>query len=176
MKNFISLTDKDTFTKNDFEKPDNYELRPTVKVIVENNEGKIAMVTSDIHGLFLLPGGGADSEDLKKEAERECEEEINYNVEIKDIIATSEELRNKSARKYTTTCFYAESVSESNNDTRTESEKENNLRVEWFSKEESLEIVSQQIEMLNKGEVVHYNIKFNILRDGFFIRCYFDQN
>jgi len=73
-----------------------------------------------------------------------------------------------------TTCFSAKIISESPLDTRTESEKENNLKVEWFTKEEALEVVNNQIEMLKGGKVEFYNIKFNILRDGFFIREYFN--
>jgi len=53
MKKFISISDKDIFTEADFDKPDAYSIRPTVKVIVENDEGKIAMVTSLLHGLFF---------------------------------------------------------------------------------------------------------------------------
>lgn len=174
MQKVFQITDKDVFPNENVEITEDYTVRQTVKVIVNNAEDKIALVTSDRHGLFLLPGGGAESEDLKKEAERECEEEINWEVEIKDIITTSEEFRSRKYQKYETTCFSAITVSESLTDTRTESEKNNDLKVKWFTKEEALDVMSKQLEKLKRGEVEFYNLGFNIIRDKYFIETYYN--
>lgn len=172
MNHTFKITDVDVFPEAVTQIPDEYTIRPTVKVIVCNNEGKIALVTNDAHGLFLLPGGGVESDDLRREAERECEEEINWNVEIQDVVATSEEVRNRQEKKYETTCFSAAAVSESPVDTRTEDEKEHNLCVRWFTQQESLDVMDSQFEKLKRGEVNFYNIGFNIVRDKYFIERY----
>ncbi|MDP3988764.1 MAG: NUDIX domain-containing protein [bacterium] len=171
----LSLTDEDIAPYVSFIKLPSYELRQTVKVVVRDSEKRIALVTSLRHGLYLLPGGGTETNDLQKEAERECEEEINFNVKILDVVATADEFRNNSGKKYETTCFSAKILSESPSDTRTEHEKVNDLRVEWFTRVEALDIAATQKQKLVSGDIEFYNIKFNILRDGFFIECFYER-
>lgn len=171
----LILTDESVFPDSKYEKPTSYEERPTVKVIVENTFGEIVLLTTRDHGIFLLPGGGADSKDLRMEAERECEEEINSNIKIKEVVSSSEEFRNKHGKLYKTTCFSAVAISETLPDARTVSEKENNLRYEWFSKEEVLEIMKAQLSKLKRGEVEFCNLGFNIVRDLFFVEEYLSK-
>jgi ADP-ribose pyrophosphatase YjhB (NUDIX family) len=163
------LRDSDIFKNPEHQEPDSYEERQTVKIIVRNAEGEIALITNPIHNFFLLPGGGAESNDLEKEAEREALEEINYFVKITKEVGKIEEFRNRNAKHYITTCFLAEAIKENNGDLRTEEEKKNGLIVRWFSYDEALEILSDQVEKAKNGEVEFYNTAFNIIRDYFFV-------
>ena len=117
----------------------------------------------------MLPGGGAESNDLEKEVEREALEEINYFVKIIKEVGKIEEFRNRNAKHYITTCFLAKTIKENEEDLRTEEEKKNGLIVQWFSYNEALKILSDQVEKVKNGEVEFYNTAFNIIRDNYFL-------
>ncbi len=163
------LKDSDIFKNPEHQEPDSYEERQTVKIIVQNDKDEIALITNPIHNFFLLPGGGAESNDLEKEAEREALEEINYFVKIIKEVGKIEEFRNRNAKHYITTCFLAKTIEENEEDLRTEEEKKNGLIVQWFSYDEALKILSDQVQKAKNGEVEFYNTTFNIIRDYFFV-------
>jgi len=165
----IILRDSDVFKNPQYDVPDKYEDRGTVKVIVQNEQGEIALVTNPIHGIFMLPGGGAESDNLEQEAIRESLEEINYHVEIIGTVGKSEEFRNRNAKHYLTTCFFARPLRKGNKDLRTEEEKDNGLEVKWFYLKDALKIMSDQAKMIQKDEVTFYNTSFNIIRDYRFL-------
>ncbi len=168
----LILTDKLVFPVKNYLKPEKYEERKTVKAIVENNRGEIAFVTNPIHNFHLLPGGGAESNDLIKEIKRECAEEINWEIDdIKEIISI-EEYKNRDAKHYTTYCFSARPKKKFAEDTRTEPEKKNRLEVKWINKKEALTKLSSQVKSLENGEVEFYNTGFNIFRDYLFLQKY----
>ncbi|MEA2112904.1 MAG: NUDIX hydrolase [Patescibacteria group bacterium] len=166
------LKDKDIFKNPEHQEPDSYKDRPTVKIIVKNDKGEIALITNPIHNFFLLPGGGAESSDLEKEAEREALEEINYHTKIVKEIDKIEEFRNRNTKHCITTCFLAEAVKENDKDLRTEEEKKNGLVVQWFELNKALEILENQTEKVKNEEVKFYNTAFNIIRDFYFLNLY----
>lgn len=168
----FKITDAMVFPNHDYKKPEKYQYRVTVKAIVENDNGDIALITNPVHGLFLLPGGGAESDDLVAEIKRECDEEINWEVDNIEDVASVEEFRNRDGKHYTTYCFSAKAVRELPEDTRTSEEKENGLEVVWLSKESALDKLRYQKEILEKGDIVFYNTGFNVLRDYIFLTEY----
>lgn len=175
MKYLDTITDKTIFTNPEFDDREEYVNRTTVKAIAINKEGKIALITNDVHNLYTLPGGGADSDNLVEEVSRECIEEINYDlVNIKEL-ARVKEIRNREAKKYETICFVGEINNKFEEDTRTEDEKNNNLRVEWLSNEEISEVLNKQLEMLKRGEISFYNTAFNVYRDCAFWNEYLNK-
>ena len=169
MKYLKTLKDKDIFKNPEHQEPDSYEERQTVKIIVQNEKGEIALITNPIHNFFLLPGGGAESNNLEKEAEREVLEEINYFTKVIKEIGKIEEFRNRNAKHYITTCFLAKTIRENDEDLRTEEEKKNDLVVQWFTYDEALDILQKQTEKVKNREVKFYNTAFNIIRDYFFV-------
>ena len=171
-----TIYSKDILPNTDIPTPNSYEKRQTVKVIVENQDGEIALVTNPVHGLFLLPGGGAESEDLRAEAKRECLEEINWEIEIASEIGKTRELRDRNAKDYTTTCFTAKAVKEVEGDFRTEDEKANGLNVVWVTREKLKEIFIIQAEKVKNGEVEFYNTAFNVVREKIFVDTWFNQD
>lgn len=99
------ITDQDIFVNPKFRKQKKYKKRVTVKAIVKNTQNKFAFVTNPIHNFILLPGGGAGSEKLEREIDRECQEEIFYSIKnIRELIRVGE-FRNRDAKKYETICF-----------------------------------------------------------------------
>ncbi|MBU1557819.1 NUDIX domain-containing protein [Patescibacteria group bacterium] len=172
MNYITTLKDKDIFKEPGFETPESFEKRVTVKAIVQNDEGKFGFVTNPVHNFFLLAGGGAESEDLGKEIIRECDEEINFEVEVIKETGRIQEFRNRSKKEYETVCFLVKTIKETNEDTRTEDEKKNELNVVWFEKDEILKILKEQEEKVKNGEVEFYNTAFNIIRDKIFFEEY----
>jgi len=169
MEKIKILKDSDIFKNPKYQEPKSYEERQTVKVIIKNKKGEIALITNPVHKFFLLPGGGADSDDLEKEVEREALEEINYYIGGIKEIGKIEEFRNRDAKHYITTGFVANTVREGNKDLRTEEEKKNGLEVHWFEYDEALGILSEQVKKVEQGEVKFYNTAFNIVRDYYFV-------
>jgi ADP-ribose pyrophosphatase YjhB (NUDIX family) len=172
MTYLLTISDEDVFLKPVFAKPSVFQQRITVKAIVRNSEGKIALVTNDAHGIYLLPGGGAESGDLENEIKRECEEEIGYTVELEGTVGQTREFRSRAAKEYTTTCFIAETQGLLKKDIRTRDERDNGLRVEWIEPGAATRIFSKQTEAVQKGEIKFYNTAFSILRDELFLETY----
>lgn len=168
MKYLATLRDKDIFAEPKFEAPLEYQKRVTVKAIVRNEKGEFAFVTNPIHKFYLLAGGGAESEDLEKEVQRECEEEVKYEVDVIEEIGRIHEFRNRSAKEYESVCFLVESKKEVSEDLRTKDEKKNELAVVWLSEAEAQKILVEQIEMVKQEKVEFYNTAFNIVRDHLF--------
>jgi len=170
-----TITDDDIFENPEFEKPDIFGKRPTVKAVVVNDEGKFGFVTNPVHGFYLLAGGGAESDDLEKEIERECDEEINFEVEVLEEIGRIHEFRNRNAEESETVCFAVKTIKESPEDARTEDEKENGLSVVWLDKDKAIDVLTKQVEKVKNGEVGFYNTAFNIVRDDLFFNKYVTQ-
>ncbi len=167
------IKDKDIFKKVKFEKPEKYQKRITVKGIIKNpKNNKFAFVTNEVHNFILLAGGGAESDNLEEEINRECQEEIFYS--IKNIKKNTEvlEFRNRNAKEYQTVCFYGEIDKKIEEDRRTTDEKNNGLKLVWLDLGEALDIMKKQVEKVKRGEVGFYNIAFNIIRDFYFLKEY----
>jgi ADP-ribose pyrophosphatase YjhB (NUDIX family) len=172
MSYLCTITDEDVFKIPKFRKPDTFKKRITVKAIVRNSEGQFALVTNDVHGIYLLPGGGTETNNLEDEISRECKEEIGYSIELSGEVGKTHEFRNRNAKEYFTTCYIAEVKNKLTEDMRTAEEQKNDLRVEWLDEDDVIRIFTKQKEAVRKGEVEFYNTAFNILRDGIFIEKY----
>ncbi len=169
------IIDEDIFESPEFEKPNAFEKRMTVKAVVVNDEKKFGFVTNPIHGFYLLAGGGAKSDDLEKEIKRECDEEINFEVEVLEEIGRIYEYRNRNAKEYETVCLAVKTIKKLPEDTRTEDEKNNGLIVVWFDENEAINILTKQVGKVKRGEVGFYNTAFNIVRDNIFFKTYINS-
>ena len=163
------LQSSDIFPKSKIEKPKKYKERQTVRAIVLNKKREVALVTNPIHNLYSLPGGGAESNDLKLEIVRECLEETNQVVKIMGIVGKTKEFRDRDAKKYITTCFVARAIKKAKKDSRTKEEIKNGLNMVWVSKKKLKNIFEIQNKKVVTGEINFYNTAFNIVRDGIFI-------
>lgn len=125
-------------------------LRNTVRVFLENDQGKFALlriIGEDIFGVrnhLETPGGGIDNNENFHEAlRREVKEELGY--EIKDIveIGTIIDMYNVIHRITQSTFFYASLVSNEKEETHfTELEKTLLKGVEWYSLDEMIEVLN----------------------------------
>lgn len=172
MKYLQPSTDKDVFPNPEFPDRESYEPRATVKVIVTNSEGKIALITNDVHHLYTFPGGGAESDDLVREVNREAIEEIGYDLQDITELVRMKELRNREGKAYENVCFTAIANRAHEEDFRTPDERNNNLHVEWCTVEEVSDIYGKQMNMLKEGSIPFYNTAFNIYRDNAFWQEY----
>ncbi|MEK7175321.1 MAG: NUDIX hydrolase [Patescibacteria group bacterium] len=171
-KNLKILHNFDIFPNNGIPKPKKYITRHTVKAIVKNKKGEIALVTNPIHKLFSLPGGGAEGKNLETEIIRECREEINQRVEVLDVIGKIKEFRDRDSKKYITTCFVVKAVKKFKKDFRTEEEVKNGLSVVWVNNKKLINIFKAQTKKVKDGKIDFYNTAFNIIRDSVFINEY----
>jgi len=170
MKKYLKiLKHSDIFPNNKIKKPKKYTDRQTVKAIILNKKDEIALVTNPVHKQYLLPGGGIESKNLRKEIIRECLEEINQEVEIVKIVGRTKEFRDRDAKIYTTTCFVAKAIKKVKKDTRTKDEIKNGLSAVWVNKKKLKKILSNQNKKVKNGKINFYNIAFNIVRDGIFV-------
>ncbi len=166
MNYLLSLTDKDIFPNKEIITVSEWSLRKTVKIIIQNKEGKIAMVTNPVHNFFLLPGGGIEGEEnVLVAADRESREEALCSIIDPIIFGITEEFRARDQKRYETTGVFAHEGVPDTTDTRTEDEKKNNLTVVWLSPEEVEEKLASQETLLKAGKVEFYNTAFNIARD-----------
>jgi ADP-ribose pyrophosphatase YjhB (NUDIX family) len=172
MNYLFTHTDEDIFKNPEFSVPDEYRKRVTVKSITINDKGEYGFVTNTVHGFYLLAGGGAESEDLEAEIKRECDEEMNIEVEVLKKIGVVHEYRNRNAREYETTCFFVRAIGELLDDTRTEDEKYKGLFPVWVSEEKAVKIIKEQQKKVLAGEVAFYNTAFDMLRDARFFMDY----
>src|SRR3989344_5228926 len=157
MKKYLKiLKHSDIFSENKIKKPKKFTDRQTVKAIILNKKDEVALVTNPIHKQYLLPGGGVESKNLKKEIIRECLEEINQEVEIQKEIGRTKEFRDRDAKTYTTICFFGNAIKKSRKDMRTKSEIENGLRVVWVNKEKLKKIFRDQNKKVKQGKINFY--------------------
>lgn len=171
MKYLITLKDKDIFPEKKVIEVSEWTPRRTVKIIIKNNEDKIALVTNPFHNCFLLPGGGIDDgEEIYIAADRESREETKYSIVPIKIIGTIEEFRARDNKYYETYGVFAEAFEKVNGDLRTDQEKKNQLTCVWLSKEEVEMKFSEQEALLREGKIHFYNTAFNIVRDHIFYK------
>lgn len=171
MTYLITLKDKDIFPDKEVAEVSEWTPRRTVKIIIKNSEGKIALVTNPIHNCFLLPGGGIDEgEEIFAAADRESREEAKYSIKLFEMIGVIEEFRARDKKHYETYGVFAEALEEVTEDLRTEEEKKNQLTVVWLSKDEAEMKFTEQEELLRAGKIDFYNTAFNIVRDRILLK------
>ncbi len=175
MKYLDTITDEIIFSNPEFSKCNSYTPRKTVKIIIKNDKGNIALITNDVHNIYMLPGGGADSENLEQEANREAIEEIKYDLKNIQEFIRVKEFRNREAKEYETVCFTADANNFYDTDDRTDEEKKNNLRVEWLKPDEVSTLFAKQIKSLKEGQITFYNTAFNVYRDNAFWQEYIEN-
>jgi len=165
--NYITtISDKNIFPNKETAQITEWTLRKTVKIIIRNNEGKIALVTNPIHKCFLLPGGGVDGdEEILAAADRESREEASCSITKPEIFGTIEEYRARDGKRYETYGVFAHMGETISDDLKTEDEKKNGLIVVWCTPQEAEEKFAHEKILLSEGKINFYNTGFNIVRD-----------
>ena len=158
MKKILSVSDKDIFP--DFEDGENiaYELRVAVKILVFDNENKIALIGRS-NKYFLLPGGGVEAgESLEEACRREIKEEVGCEIEEIKEIGVTEEFRAKIMCQQETHFFTAKLVSEKGLP-ESKQEDEQGLEIIWLDLDEAIELLEEEKESISFES---YHACFNV--------------
>lgn len=170
-KYFKTIKDKDIFPDKEVAEVSEWTPRLTVKIVIKNSEGKIALVTNPIHNCFLLPGGGVDDgEEIFTAADRESREEAQCSIRLIVLLGMIEEFHARDKKHYETHGVFAEMHEKISDDLRTDEEKKNELTVVWLTKDEAEQKFVAQEELLRAGKIDFYNTAFNIVRDHIFFK------
>ncbi len=101
-------------------------------------------------GEVYFQGGGIEPEETPEQAFiREAKEEAGCDVRIVSLLGKALEFRNRMAKKYDIYFFVAKVVGEKGVPTSTQ-EDEQGIIIGWFSKDETLSVLSSQISTLAK--------------------------
>ena len=170
MEPIIRIKDKDIFPPELLShEPEIYKENVRVKGIVFDNENRIALVHIKS---FSLPGGGVEEGETTQEAlKRECLEEIGCVIEIEKEIGFSDEYRAKKGHHLNVHFFTGKLIGEKGKP-QTTLENEQGIEVGWFSLDEALNILEEQIKTT---PLTSYNSCFNT-RVHFAALKYFKEN
>lgn len=156
MTEIATITDKIL----QIDSPDNQitNTRNAVRLILKNNEGKIALIYSDKHCHHKLPGGGIEEgESFETAAKREAKEEVGCNVIFKNEPGFSIiEIRNQFAQKQISTLFFADIIGSIGNQELTESEINDGFHKPiWVSIDDAIKLLEQDKPATYIGKFMH---------------------
>lgn len=142
MLKLITIKDNDIFPDKINDQEVVYEPRLAVKVIIVDENNKLALVGTKYR---LLPGGGVeDGEDLTQAVKRECLEEVGCEVEIEKEVAVTEEYRAQIRRHQTTHFFLAKVVGNKNLPITTQAD-EQGMQTDWVILEEAISVLEREV-------------------------------
>ncbi|MGL4451973.1 MAG: NUDIX domain-containing protein [Sarcina sp.] len=139
-----------------------YNLRRAARVVLANEENKIALLNVSNEGYHKLPGGGIEKgETIEEAAFREIEEETGYKMEIKEEIGLIIEYSDNN-NLMQLSFAYKGMIKEKSVSTLSKNEIEQGIKLEWFTYEDAIKVLkSENPEM--------YHGKFIVSRDLYFI-------
>ena len=142
-----------------------FSSRPTVKVVLMDNDNKICLISKKGSGFYFLPGGGIENTENPIEAlKRECLEEAGCHIEVKRKIGTITEHRDEAKEKRIVSCYIGNVVGDKLSPTLAIGDEEG-FDVIWVPIEEALRILEKQLSLISDQTTNFYNRKFNTVRD-----------
>ncbi len=127
-----------------------YTLRLTVKGIIKNRDGDIALIGRDGH--FLLPGGGVDAGENKEQAlQREIMEEIGCEIEKIKSLTILHQYRDLTKKHYEID-FFEDTVSGEIKERTTTQKAELKTIVTWKNIGEACKILKEQSIIVDENE------------------------
>ncbi|MES3031710.1 MAG: NUDIX domain-containing protein [Patescibacteria group bacterium] len=116
-----------------------YPVRESVRAIVVDEEGKIALLHVVKENYFKWPGGGIEgAEDKMTALNRECDEEIACDIEVFGEIGSIVEYRTIFNLKQISYCYLAKVKKKKGVPTFTDFEKEKGFKNVWLNYEEAM--------------------------------------
>lgn len=149
-----------------------FEQRLAARAIVEDGEGKIALLHVANHGYYKLPGGGIDEGEAIVDAlHRECLEEIGCAIGDITELGIIDEYRKEKHFHQTSYCYAAKVAGEKGKPQFTESELERGCEAVWVDKAQTLGLLSQEASG-HQGSFLNF-IK---MRDMAFVEEYLKES
>ncbi len=137
-----------------------FRKRTAARAIIQDAEGKIALLHVSNHGYYKLPGGGVeDGEDIKIALHRECKEEAGCAVLITEEVGTVTEVRGEHRFTQDSHAYLAQLSGEKGMPELTELESASGFEVCWVPIEEAL-------SLLKKEGVEGYVTQYIVQRDS----------
>jgi 8-oxo-dGTP pyrophosphatase MutT (NUDIX family) len=166
----LVVHDKDIFPDAPDTSNVEWKNRPTVKTVLFNEDGDIALIGNRVNDFFLLPGGGIDEgENVLDGLRRECREEVGCEIEVLGELGMTEDFRFRDSKHCISSGYSARAISHGTPNL-TENEADIGAYVKWVPLSEAKALLTTQEAKVKAGEVKFYNTCFNTIRDLFFIR------
>ena len=142
MKHIKTITDKEILGNNNLSKA---KPRRTARAILENQNGKIALLYSKEYNIYSLPGGGIEEgENINDALYRELSEETGCNITSVTELGYIEE--NRGYSDYTQISYYFTVITDSKDfhPSLTATEEKYGTSIGWYSIEDAYEKITSQ--------------------------------
>ncbi len=140
------------------EKKKSFQKEFSVRAVVIDNSGKIALLYSKEGDFYVLPGGGIEEgETSKKAIIRECKEETGCNVEILKEVGKTIEIRAKKNTIKESFCYLVKILGEKGKPNFQEEELSLDFIVIWITKEKAKEKI--------KNNKISDNLYYNYITE-----------
>ena len=176
MELICKITDEDIGEKNSI--MENPKLRLGARGIVIREDGKIAVFNKSNKNEYKLPGGGLEGEEKPEEAfKREVLEETGCEVEITQILGTTEEHKSLNNFKQISYVFVSKVIKDTKQLNVTEKEEDEGAKLIWETPEKALKLITECFGKLVASKYSSiYSTKFVVLRDRKILEKYIEMN
>ena len=176
MELICKITDEDIGEKNSI--MENPKLRLGARGIVIREDGKIAVFNKSNKNEYKLPGGGLEGEEKPEEAfKREVLEETGCEVEITQILGTTEEYKSLNNFKQISYVFVSKVIKDTKQLNVTEKEEDEGAKLIWETPEKALKLITECFGKLVASKYSSiYSTKFVVLRDRKILEKYIEMN
>lgn len=121
-----------------------YTKREAARAIVQDAEGKVALLHVSNDGYYKLPGGGIEEgEDRLVALARECEEEIGCAIEVQGEVGIVIEWRKFQSLFHTSYCYAARVKGEKGVPHFTDSEIDHGFQIVWVTYDEAVRLMTE---------------------------------
>ncbi|HET8575424.1 MAG TPA: NUDIX hydrolase [Candidatus Paceibacterota bacterium] len=158
MTKLLTLHDQDVFPESEirWKEPDEYATRMAVKIILFDDENRLALVGTRYR---LLPGGGVEEgESFSEAAVREAMEEVGCRIIVEREIGVTEEFRGKIARRQEAHYLLARVVGKKGKPT-TLQEDEQGMEAEWYTLPDAISLLQKEKQEIS---FLSYHSCFNV--------------
>jgi len=122
-----------------------FDVRETVRAVILDNDGKLALINVADEKFHKLPGGGIDEIETRENAlRRECNEEAGVNID--NIIELGQIIEIKSSEKKVqiSYCYIAIVSGKKNSPQFSDSERKRNFEVVWIGIKDAIRVIEQE--------------------------------